>query len=68
MFRLMRYKADGHFAPHFDGHLVESVQVRSMKTFLLYLNDDFDGGSTNIIDDKQLLYMVSSRDLITCGK
>ena len=64
MFRLMRYKPGGHFAPHFDGHFVETATFRSMKTFLLYLNDDFDGGSTNIIDEKQMLYMVSNSDLI----
>lgn len=27
-----------------------------MKTFMVYLNDDFVGGSTNFVDEKQALY------------
>ncbi|XP_041354681.1 uncharacterized protein LOC121372442 [Gigantopelta aegis] len=56
VFRLCRYYPGGHFAPHFDGHFVESATVRSMKTLMLYLNGDFNGGSTNFVDESQTLY------------
>jgi hypothetical protein len=42
-------------APHYDGNFVRSTSERSMKTFMLYLNGGFGGGSTNFIDEKQQL-------------
>ncbi|XP_076442848.1 uncharacterized protein LOC143281518 [Babylonia areolata] len=59
MFRLCRYMPGGHFAPHFDGHFVKSSQERSLQTFMLYLNGDFEGGSTNFVDERQRLFMDS---------
>ncbi|KAL8566114.1 hypothetical protein ACOMHN_051840 [Nucella lapillus] len=56
MFRLCKYFPGGHFAPHFDGFFVRSSQERSLQTFMLYLNGDFDGGSTNFVDEKQRLH------------
>ena len=48
----------GHFAPHFDGYFARSTQERSLQTFMLYLNGNFEGGSTNFVDEKQTLFMV----------
>jgi hypothetical protein len=59
VFRLCRYRAGGHFAPHFDGYFVENSRERSLQTFMLYLNGDFEGGSTNFVDENQTLHMVS---------
>lgn len=59
MFRLCRYLPGGHFAPHFDGPYVQDQNVRSLQTFMLYLNGDFEGGSTNFVDKKQTLNKVS---------
>ncbi|KAK7471519.1 hypothetical protein BaRGS_00035858 [Batillaria attramentaria] len=56
VWRLCRYTPGGHFAPHFDGHFVRSSQERSLQTFMLYINGDFEGGSTNFIDEHQTLY------------
>lgn len=56
LFRLCRYLPGGHFAPHFDGHYDISPSQRSLKTFMLYLNGDFIGGSTNFVDESQTLY------------
>ncbi|XP_025104721.1 uncharacterized protein LOC112570498 [Pomacea canaliculata] len=56
MFRLCRYLPGGHFAPHFDGHFVRSAQERSLQTFMLYLNGNFEGGSTNFIHEDQHLF------------
>lgn len=46
----------GAFGPHYDGCYVKDAVNRSMKTFMVYLNDDFEGGSTNFIDEKQELW------------
>lgn len=54
--RLCKYLPGGHFAPHYDGNFVKNSQVRSMKTFMLYLNDKFEGGTTNFVDEKQELW------------
>ncbi|XP_055880160.1 uncharacterized protein LOC106078906 [Biomphalaria glabrata] len=59
IFRLARYKPGGHFAPHNDGYFVQSASVRSLQTFMVYLNSNFSGGSTNFIDPSQKLYKGS---------
>lgn len=56
LFRLCRYFPGGHFAPHFDGFYSKSPGERSLKTFMIYLNGDFDGGSTNFVDETQTLH------------
>ncbi|XP_067681338.1 uncharacterized protein [Haliotis asinina] len=56
VFRLCRYLPGGHFSPHFDGHFSASTDQRSLQTLMLYLNGDFIGGSTNFVDEKQVLY------------
>ncbi|XP_061173180.1 uncharacterized protein LOC133191693 [Saccostrea echinata] len=56
LFRLCRYYPGGHFAPHFDGYYTKSPEERSLKTFMIYLNGDFNGGSTNFVDEAQTLH------------
>jgi len=56
IWRLAKYNTGGHFAPHYDGNIVLSSQLRSMKTFMLYLNGGFEGGTTNFVDENQRLY------------
>eukprot|EP01089_Gocevia_fonbrunei_P000661 TRINITY_DN10656_c0_g1_i1.p1 TRINITY_DN10656_c0_g1~~TRINITY_DN10656_c0_g1_i1.p1 ORF type:complete len:292 (-),score=35.54 TRINITY_DN10656_c0_g1_i1:39-914(-) len=56
MWRCCRYLPGGHFGPHRDGFFVRSSTERSMKTFMLYLNDGFEGGTTNFLDEKQMLH------------
>jgi len=50
--KICKYNPGGHFAPHYDGCLVKSSTLRSMKTFMLYLNDDFEGGCTNFLNEE----------------
>ncbi|RUP50840.1 hypothetical protein BC936DRAFT_137475 [Jimgerdemannia flammicorona] len=54
VWRLVRYETGGHFGPHRDGVLVTDLNRRSMKTFMFYLNGDFEGGTTNFVDDQDL--------------
>lgn len=51
-FRLCRYDSGGHFAPHYDGdYVINPFSNRSLKTFMIYLNEDYSGGETNFIQD-----------------
>jgi len=56
MFRICEYTSGGHFAPHLDGGYVRSRTDASMHTFMLYLNDSFEGGRTRFFDDSQAAY------------
>jgi hypothetical protein len=55
-FRCCRYDAGGIFLPHFDGGFDEHDKVRSIKTFMIYLNDDFEGGCTRFYSNRQAHY------------
>lgn len=46
-FRFYRYDPGQRFAWHFDGAFARSWTERSMLTIMVYLNDDFDGGTTD---------------------
>jgi hypothetical protein len=45
--RLYRYDVGQLFNWHYDGHFSRSNGERSMFTFMVYLNDDFEGGATS---------------------
>ena len=46
-FRFYRYDPGQTFTPHYDGSFRRSVSEWSELTFMVYLNDDFEGGETN---------------------
>jgi hypothetical protein len=46
-FRFHRYDLGQRFAPHTDGYFERDNGERSQFTFMVYLNDDFLGGTTN---------------------
>lgn len=54
--RVGKYNAGGHFAPHFDGDYVLSSREKSLQTCMLYLNGGFKGGGTNFISSQQGLF------------
>lgn len=45
-FRYYRYDVGQTFRPHFDGSFARNGQEESQLTFMIYLNDDFTGGTT----------------------
>ena len=56
-FRLCKYLPLGHFAPHFDGDfVVNPLTERSLKTFMIYLNDDYGAGSTNFLSPHEIYF------------
>lgn len=44
--RFYKYEPGQSFAPHFDGRYRRSEYEKSDFTFLVYLNEDFEGGGT----------------------
>merc|ERR1712228_745092 len=55
-FRICRYSPGGFFRAHHDGGFDISKQHRSIKTFMLYLNDGFQGGPTRFYTEAQPHY------------
>jgi len=49
-FRCYRYEPGQYFAPHFDGAFQRDPHERSELTFMIFLNDGFEGGTTRFDD------------------
>jgi predicted 2-oxoglutarate/Fe(II)-dependent dioxygenase YbiX len=45
--RCYKYDVGQYFAWHYDGSFRRSEKERSLLTFMIYLNDKFEGGETN---------------------
>jgi prolyl 4-hydroxylase len=45
--RCYRYDPGQRFAPHYDGAFHRSEDEESLLTFMIYLNEDFEGGGTH---------------------
>ncbi|ASK31216.1 oxidoreductase, 2OG-Fe(II) oxygenase [Chryseobacterium sp. T16E-39] len=46
MFRVYKYSSGQRFKMHRDGSYIRNENEKSFYTFLMYLNDDFEGGET----------------------
>lgn len=46
MFRIYKYSTGQRFKMHRDGSYLRNEHEKSFYTFLIYLNDDFEGGET----------------------
>lgn len=55
-FRVCRYEPGGFFLPHHDGGFEYDADNISLKTVMVYLNDDFEGGQTNFYSQSQRHY------------
>ncbi len=53
-FRCYRYQPGMRFAPHSDGAFVRDENEQSHYTFLVYLNDEFEGGHTTFLTDPEV--------------
>lgn len=49
-FRGYRYRPGQQFRAHFDGSFERGNGEQSQLTFMIYLNDDFEGGETAFLD------------------
>ena len=55
-FRAYRYDVGQRFRPHFDGAFLRTPDVEeSAITMMIYLNDDYAGGSTNFLDYEEVV-------------
>lgn len=45
-FRFYKYDPNQRFKRHIDGRLKENIDLESRITFLIYLNEDYEGGET----------------------
>jgi hypothetical protein len=53
-FRCYRYKPGMRFAPHRDGPFQRNTSEQSFYTFLVYLNEEFEGGNTTFATDPEI--------------
>lgn len=51
LFRCYRYKPGMRFAPHADGAFVRNQNEQSFYSFLIYLNEGFEGGETTFLTE-----------------
>jgi predicted 2-oxoglutarate/Fe(II)-dependent dioxygenase YbiX len=49
-FRFYKYECNQRFKRHIDGRFVRNAHEESRITFMIYLNDDFEGGETAFDD------------------
>ena len=56
-FRVVRYSPGGYFRPHHDGGFIIDPVHLSIKTFMMYLNDGFEGGTTRFFSKHQKHYV-----------
>lgn len=52
-FRFYRYKDGQQFKPHVDGSFKRDDKEMSKITLMIYLNEDFEGGSTTLIIENE---------------
>ncbi|GMU54106.1 MAG: hypothetical protein AMXMBFR33_32520 [Candidatus Xenobia bacterium] len=52
-FRYYRYQPGQRFAPHYDGKFRRDAHEQSKLTFMVYLNDEFQGGETIFYSDRE---------------
>jgi predicted 2-oxoglutarate/Fe(II)-dependent dioxygenase YbiX len=50
--RCYKYEEGQWFKPHYDGAFHRSKTERSLYTYMVYLNDGFEGGETSFLDLK----------------
>lgn len=62
--RCYKYEPGQYFAPHYDGAFTRSENERSMLTYLVYLNDDFEGGETDLISLGEVVQPKAGRALL----
>merc|ERR1711972_987077 len=65
LFRLCRYEPGGFFLPHYDGAYDANESCCSFMTFMLYLNDDFEGGTTRFYNNQQRRYTKGLDENVT---
>jgi len=63
-FRCYRYKPGMKFAPHSDGSFVRNENEMSFYSYLVYLNDDFEGGETSFFTKPEVVVKPVAGDAV----
>ena len=63
-FRCYRYKPGMRFAPHSDGSFIRNDQEMSFYTYLVYLNDGFEGGETTFFTKPEVVVKPVAGDAV----
>ena len=63
MFRIISYPKDGYLVPHYDGSFVPNNIQRSLKTFIVGIQNATSGGETQFLNDKQEILEHSLKNL-----
>ena len=63
-FRCYRYKPGMRFAPHSDGSFVRNDSEMSFYTYLVYLNDEFEGGETTFFTKPEVIVKPVAGDAV----
>lgn len=62
--RCYKYEPGQRFAPHYDGAFFRSDDERSFLTYLIYLNDGFEGGETDLLSLGKVIRPKPGRALV----
>ncbi len=72
LFRFYRYQPGQQFRGHFDESYIRNDVEASYMTFMIYLNDDFEGGDTTFpglwIEPKQGMALIFKHDIYHSGR
>ena len=72
LFRFYRYQPGQQFRGHFDESFIRNDVEASYLTFMIYLNEDFEGGSTTFpefwIQPKQGKALIFKHDIYHSGR
>jgi len=64
--RFNRYEKGGYFRPHYDAGYQYSSTCKTLLTFILYLNDGYQGGETVFFPGDQRTYFSEKEPGIEC--
>lgn len=66
-FRVCKYHPGGFFLPHADAGFEYHKEYLSLMTFMLYLNDGFEGAPTNFFTGEQIHYVEPDPSKVICA-
>jgi prolyl 4-hydroxylase len=72
LFRFYRYQPGQQFRGHFDQSYIRNATEASFVTFMIYLNDNFEGGETTFqdfwVEPKQGMALIFLHELYHSGR
>lgn len=63
LLRFIKYEDGGWLVVHYDAPYIESDEIRTLQSFVIYLEDTIEGGATRYLNDPQAHLPITERDL-----